>query len=182
MSIDKFKSTFEGKNASDLATIQEGRRLMELLQTAAPRYRGGMGLPEASLLAEARLGGGLTAMYFTTQELQEEGFPEDQPAHLHLKLEMGPTRNTDDDFGDEHINPFRTKNGVLLEVRDALDTIGKHGDHGYERLFTTIATAAGYVPPKVVFAASIPPAPVVVSEPAPAAAPEDKAAKAAKTK
>jgi hypothetical protein len=159
-----YKSTYEGKLPTDLATITEGRILMAELQKNAPRFRGGMGLPEASLLAIGS-NGGRTALYIPIEELLNNGFSDSQLCHLQLKIEQGPKRSTDDDFGDEYINPFRTTNGVMLEVRDGLDIINKYGDFGLERIFTAISQAASFVAPKAVLASSIvPPAP-------PAAAP-----------
>lgn len=151
-----YKSTYEGKLPTDLATITEGRILMGELQKNAPRFRGGMGLPEASLLAIGS-NGGPTAMYIPVDELVGNGFPESQPIHLQLKIEQGPKRSTDDDFGDEYINPFHTTNGVMLEVRDSLDIVRKYGDFGLQRIFTTINDAASYVAPKVILASDFAP-------------------------
>jgi hypothetical protein len=169
-----YKSTYEGKLPADLASIEEGRILMGELQKHAPRFRGGMGLPESSLLAIGSKGGP-TALYIPVDELVANGFPESQPIHLQLKIEQGPKRSTDDDFGDEYINPFRTTNGVMLEVRDSLDIIRKYGDFGFQRLFTAINDAGNYAAPKVILAASIvPPAPPAAApfvEPTPGAEP-----------
>ena len=149
-----YKSTYEGKLPTDMATIAEGRRFMAELQKNAPRFRGGMGLPESSLLAIGS-NGGMTALYIPIEELVANGIPDDKHIHLQLKIEQGPKRSTDDDFGDEYINPFRTTNGVMLEVRDGLDIINKYGDFGFQRLFTAINDAGNYVAPKVILASSI---------------------------
>lgn len=156
-----YKSTYEGKLPTDLATITEGRILMGELQKNAPRFRGGMGLPEASLLAIGS-NGGPTAIYIPVDELVANGFSDSQPIHLQLKIEQGHKRSTDDDFGDEYINPFRTTNGVMLEVRDSLDIVRKYGDWGLERIFTQLSTAAGYAPPKAILASSIAPPPAAI--------------------
>lgn len=151
-----YKSTYEGKLSTDLATITEGRILMGELQKNAPRFRGGLGLPEASLLAIGS-NGGPTAIYIPVDELVDNGFQEDKHIHLQLKIEQGPKRSTDDDFGDEYINPFKTTNGVMLEVRDSLDIVRKYGDFGFQRLFTTINDAGNYAAPKVILASSFAP-------------------------
>ena len=158
MSNELYKSTYEGKLSTDLATIEEGRVLMGELQKNSPRFRGGMGLPEASLLAIGS-NGGPTAIYIPIAELIDNGFPENKPIHLQLKIEQGAKRSTDDDFGDEYINPFRTTNGVMLEVRDSLDIIRKYGDFGFQRLFTTINDAGNYAAPKVILASQFAPPP-----------------------
>lgn len=150
-----FASTFTGKQASDLATILEGRLLMEQMQTKSPQFRGGLGLPEASLVAIGVYGG--QESYIPSEYLTLNGFPLDKPIHLQLKIEQGNKRAhaADDQAPDEPtIHPFKTDNGIMLEVHDALDIIRREGDNGFERLFMEIKLAANYNPPKVIKASA----------------------------
>ncbi len=117
--LKKYKATYEGKQVTDLATINEGRQLMDLLQAEAPKFRkGSIGLPPASLLAIG--GGGLQKGYIPISEMVDDGFSADVPIHLQLEIEQGAARDTSDDVGGEHA---ATKGAVLLEVFDTIYSI-----------------------------------------------------------
>jgi hypothetical protein len=147
-----FASTFTGKQASDLATIAEGQVLLGELQRKSPQFRGGSGLPEASLVAIGVFAG--QESYIPSEYLTLNGFPTDKPIHLQLKIEQGPKRLTGDDQAPDNptVHPFKTQNGIMLEVRDALDIIRREGDSGFDRLFIEIKRAASFNPVKVITA------------------------------
>lgn len=177
-----FASTFTGKQASDLASIAEGQVLLGELQRKSPQFRGGLGLPEASLVAIGVSGG--QESYIPSEYLVQNGFPLDKPIHLQLKIEQGAKRKTSDDQeeGNPTVHPFKTDNGIMLEVRDALDIIRRENDNGFERLFLEIKLAANYNPPKVIKAPEVVPEPVIVLPHAPVVPPVDPHAAAAPKK
>lgn len=114
--IQKYAATFEGKQPSDCATIEEGKQLSLLLASASPRHRNGLSLPIPLLIAN---GGGLGETYFNAAEMLDEGFPANKPIHLHLRYDFGT-------------------HWRMIEVFDAAYQIASLGEVGYKRVFSSL--------------------------------------------
>jgi len=107
--LRKYASTFKEKLPTDCATIDEARELVALLAKEAPKYRGGLGLPQPQIIAN---GAGMGQTFFDVDEMVAEGFPTTLPCHLHLRYMMGNKTE-------------------MIEVFDAAYLIGTNGDAGF---------------------------------------------------
>lgn len=136
--LRKYASTYEGKQASDLATVAEGWELIDLLKMESPRFRNGLSLPASKLYAIGTKGGPQGG-FISADEMVGEGFPNDKPVHLVLLIEQGPPRvNADDGQDGEFLEPAKQKGAVKIEVFDACYAIATDGDLGLRRAFDDI--------------------------------------------
>lgn len=79
-----YATTYEGKSPSDLATITEGRQLVDFLQSQSSLYRKyGLALPPTSLMA---LGGAPVSNMIPIQEMLDAGFSPEKPIHLYFQV------------------------------------------------------------------------------------------------
>ena len=136
-----YAGTYEGKQPTDLATINEARQLIDLLSREAPKYRQfGLAMPPMKMLAID--GGGQQAKYIDVEEMLSAGFSGDKPIHILIEVEQGAKRRTDSDLGDESIHPAETYGAFHVEVFDTAYAIALDRDGGLRRFFSSMDAAA----------------------------------------
>jgi len=136
-----YSGTYEGKQPTDLATINEARQLIDLLSREAPKYRQfGLAMPPMKMLAID--GGGQQAKYIDVEEMLSAGFSGDKPIHILIEVEQGAKRRTDSDLGDESIHPSETYGAFYVEVFDTAYSIALDRDGGLRRFFDGLDNAA----------------------------------------
>jgi len=114
--IEKYATAWEGKQATDLATVEEAEQVVKLLAENSPRFRNGMSLPQPRMLAN---GGGVSGKFFEVSEMLLDGFPRTKLAHLQLEYKMGNKTE-------------------MIEVFDAAQQIALYGATGYRNIFSDL--------------------------------------------
>jgi hypothetical protein len=153
--LKKWSSTYAGIESNELASINEGRTLSDVLVREAHNYRqNNMSLPTPALLA---IGGQAPRKYYPIAELVADNFPENKPIALQILIEQGPKKENADSQ-DPYLEPITTKGGIMMEVRDTAYNIAVYGEQGLQQTFDEIDAAyrAGQAAPQ---AAPPPPPP-----------------------